>query len=125
MYKKWLRGKTTATDGCKLFNNIYEYGWECFRIELLEEIEVKNKKEISEKVGNYIRQYDTFKNGLNSKIPSRSQIEYQKSDIGKKKRKVWISKNKEKISKSISKYQKNNRDKINKKRNEKYICIVF
>ena len=77
-YNKWLKDKHNRVKfDNKLFQNIYEYGWECFRCELLAEVEVNNKTELHKIEGDWIRKLDTFNNGLNGLIPNRDQKEYR------------------------------------------------
>ena len=89
-YERWLQGKL-ETDR-KLFKNIHEYGFECFRMELLEEVKVRNKQELFKIEGDWIRKLDTFKNGLNSQISGLTEE-------GKKQhKKKWRDNNKEQIN---------------------------
>jgi group I intron endonuclease len=57
----------------KLYNSIKKYGEENFSIELIEECEVINIYEIEKK---YIKQYDSFKNGLNSTLGGEGCLGY-------------------------------------------------
>ena len=99
-YDNWLRG--TIEGDRKLFQNIHEYGWECFRIELLKEVEVKNKQELYKIEGDWIRKLDTYKNGLNGTIAGRTRKQYQKDE-------------KQKISETNLKWRQNNLKKIKEK----------
>ena len=67
-YMRWLQGKNHNTNEHKLFQNVYKYGWDVFRVELVEEVEVENKQQLYAKEGEYIRKLDTYKNGLNGRI---------------------------------------------------------
>ena len=96
-YERWLRGQNESDT--KLFRSIHEYGWESFRMELLEEVNVKNKQELFKIEGEWIRKLDTFKNGLNSKIEGQ-------------KKKEWYRKNQVKRLKQMKKWIQNNRDKV-------------
>ena len=98
-YNKWLKGKSTNSDSHKLFTNIYEYGWECFRIELLSEVKVQNKAELHKIEGDWIRKLDTFNNGLNGQIPNRDNKQYQLD-------------NKDKLTQYQKQYRLDNKDKI-------------
>ena len=100
-YNEWLKGKTDNTDTHKLYSNIFEYDWECFRCELIKEVEVTNRTELYKIEGDYIRQYDTYNNGLNGRIEGR--------DV-----KEWYENNKDKINKYAEEYRENNKEKINK-----------
>ena len=113
-YRKWLKG-SYPTDR-KLFSNIDEYGWECFRMELLEEIEVKNKQELRKLEGDWIRKLDTFKNGLNGEIAGRTKEEYEQDEKEKldKFRKLWRQNNKEKAKAIDAKNWKRNYKKYQK-----------
>ena len=104
-YKQWLRGKFDSDR--KLFQNIYNYGWECFRMELLEEVEVENKQELFKIEGDWIRKLDTFKNGLNSTGYSKEELQ--------ERRKTYKEKNKDKIAQQNKKYREKNKEKIQQK----------
>ena len=106
-YNKWLKGKSQNGDKHKLFDNIHQYGWECFRIELLAEVEVKNRAELHKLEGDYIRKLDTFNNGLNGNIPNRDRKQYHKQRY---------QNNKDKVLKQQEQYRQNN--------NSKYICKI-
>jgi group I intron endonuclease len=70
----------------KLYNSIKKYGEENFTIELIEECEIGRIYEIEKK---YIKQYDSFKNGLNSTLGGEGCLGYVHSPEIRKK----ISKN--------------------------------
>lgn len=57
----------------KLYNSIKKYGEENFIIELLEECDVNQIYETEKK---YIKQYDSFKNGLNSTLGGEGCLGY-------------------------------------------------
>jgi group I intron endonuclease len=61
----------------KLYNSIREFGAKNFTIELLEECPLS---EISEKEKQYITQYDSFDNGLNSALGGEESIGYVHSN---------------------------------------------
>ena len=113
-YRKWLRGNYD-TDR-KLFQNIFEYGWECFIIELLEEVEVQNKKHLLRVEGDWIKKLDTWKNGLNCQVAGRTKKQYRKDTRQQhyEREKKWNQDNKEWVSirngltyaKNYKKYQK-------------------
>ena len=88
-YDRWLEGKLDSDR--KLFTNIHEYGWECFRVELLEEVKVESRQQLYKIEGDWIRKKDTFRNGLNGRI------EGQTPEQRKQQMKEWRDKNKEKI----------------------------
>ena len=117
-YNRWLKGKSHFNDNHQLFNNIHEYGWESFRIELLAEVEVNTKAELYKIEGDYIRKYDTFNDGLNGAIPNRDRKEYMKQyqqdnkDKFANYRKKYYQNNKDKIGNYRKKYYQNNKDKI-------------
>lgn len=123
-YRNWLTGKSQYADNNKLFQNIYDYGFESFRYELLQSVEVNNKQELHKIEGDYIRKYDTFKNGLNGVIAGRCKAEYNK-EYGEKYRKV----NKEKIRKRDAIYYQRNKEKIKTRQSQyshnksKVICF--
>ena len=101
-YNNWLKGKGHISDCHQLFNNIHEYGWESFRIELLAQVEVNNKAELHKIEGDWIRKLDTFNNGLNGLIPNRDKKEYYQN-------------NKDKIINYKKQYRQKNKN--------KYTCI--
>lgn len=81
--KRWnehLSSSKDCTINSKLYNAMRKYGSDKFKIDILEECnnEVLNQKEIE-----YIRKYDTFKNGYNMTMGGEGQavIEYDKSKI--------------------------------------------
>jgi group I intron endonuclease len=57
----------------KLYNSIKKYGEENFTIELIEECDIDKIYEIEKK---YIKQYDSFKNGLNSTLGGEGCLGY-------------------------------------------------
>jgi group I intron endonuclease len=66
----------------KLYNSIKKYGKENFTIELIEECEISNIYKIERK---YIKQYDSFKNGLNSTLGGEGCLGYVHSPEIRKK----------------------------------------
>ena len=125
MYNRWLKGKGVVSQNHKLFNNIKQYGFNNFRIELLSEVEVKNRGELNKLEGDYIRKLDTYNNGLNGQIPNRdSKQRYQDNkDIKKQhyqnnkdnilhQQKQYYNDNKDKILNDKKQYYQNNKDKI-------------
>ena len=94
-----MRGKG---DDRTIYSNIYEYGWECFRMELLQEVDVKNKQELFKIEGDWIRKLDTFNNGLNQMISGRTKKQYYKE-------------NKKKMYEYFAMYRKKNRERINER----------
>ena len=151
-YNNWLKGKTSNSDTHKLFDNIHEYRWECFRIELLSEVKVNNKAELHKIEGDWIRKLDTFNNGLNGQIPNRDKKEYNKQyqldnkgkivnykkqyyknnkDKFDERHKQYYQKNKDKIVKQCKQYRQNNKNKIakykkqyQKNNSQKYNCTI-
>ena len=97
-YNTWLRGMKYSNKH-KLFSNIYEYGWEAFRMELIKEVEVSSKAELHAIEGDYIRKLDTYKNGLNGRLENLN-----------------VKGNKKQYNQQ---YRKDNKDKI-KHRNKQY-----
>lgn len=66
----------------KLYNSMKKYGEENFTIELIEECYVENIYEIEKK---YIKEYDSFKNGLNSTAGGEGCLGYiHSTEIRKK-----------------------------------------
>ena len=66
----------------KLYNSIKKYGEENFTIELIEECEVSNIYEIERR---YIKEYDSFKNGMNSTLGGEGCLGYTHSPEIRKK----------------------------------------
>ena len=115
-YNTWLKGKSQFSDSHKLFDNIYKYGWECFRCELLAEVEVSNKAELHKIEGDWIRKLDTYNNGLNGAIPQRDIKQYyqENKDELVERQKKYYQDNKDTIAKQNKQYRQNNKDKITK-----------
>ena len=118
-YNRWLEGKVESDR--KLFNSIYKYGWEAFRTEILEEVEVKNKQELFKIEGDWIRKKDSFKNGLNGRIEAQTQEEKKQQqkewrESNKDKMKIYekrrYKKDKEKRLDKVKKWRENNKDKV-------------
>ena len=66
----------------KLYNSIKKYGEENFTIELIEECDIDKIYEIER---TYIKQYDSFKNGLNSTLGGEGCLGYTHSPEIRKK----------------------------------------
>ncbi len=105
---------------CKEYNNkLYNYirengGWEEWKYEILDEIEVPFKKDPKRFVyeGEYTRKYDAI-NKLNSEIAGRTKKEYSKDNAEKEKerRLIYYENNKEKIKEKNKKWRENNPNK--------------
>ena len=55
-----------------------EHGIEHHHISLIEEMSVKNRPQLNAREGHWIRELDTYKNGLNGCVAGRSQKESQR-----------------------------------------------
>ena len=77
-YELWLQGKSMCSDNHKLFNNIYEYGFESFYIKIIKIVDIPNQKELERIEGEYIRKYDSYFNGLNHRLPNITKEERNK-----------------------------------------------
>ena len=84
----------------KLYKSFAEHGIEHHHIELIEEIAVENRQQLNAREGHWIRQLDTYINGLNGKISGRKAAE-------------WFVENKDKIAEKKAEYYIENKDKIN------------
>jgi hypothetical protein len=101
-HKKNCTNPNTKGHNYKLYKYIRENGgWEEWKYEILDEIEVPFKNDPKRFVyeGEYTRKYDAI-NKLNSEIAGRTKKEYRQDNKGK-------------ISESKKKYYENNKEKIN------------
>jgi hypothetical protein len=119
---------------------VYKYirengGWNNWKYEIIDEVEVTLRDDIYEYENAYIRKYDAI-NKLNSRFARRTKKEYlennkeyikrrnkEKYERNKEqvlqKDKDKYEKNKEKILKKVKEYRERNKDEINAKRREK------
>lgn len=113
-YNKWLKNKSYCKSHNKLFINIQKYGWDNFRIELLQSVEFTDRDELFRLEGEYIRHYDTYNNGLNTYMCKATEDEkrkryneymkvYMRNYNKKKKQKKIIAKNNKEAIKNIIK----------------------
>ena len=110
-YKMYLDGNSHHyTTSHKIIEN------NDFYIELIEEFEYNNKKDILDKEGKYIREIDC----VNRCVTGRTRKEYHKKwrDDNKEKLKKYREDNKDKIKERKKKYYQNNKDKINERKKE-------
>lgn len=127
-YRKWLEGNSTKAYDNKLYSSIFEYGWEAFVIELLQEVEVKSKQDLHKLEGEWIRKLNTYHKGLNSQLQNRTQKEikeYRRSYFNANRdrilaiNKIYREKNKELIKQRFKIYYQKNCEKI-KSRQKNY-----
>lgn len=103
-------------------SKVYQYirnngGWDNWTMIMIEEYNCNNKLEALKRERELI---EVLKSTLNFEIPSRTHKEYREDNKDKIKEKyiIYYENNKDKLR---SKYE-NNKDIINEKRKEKYIC---
>ena len=121
-------------------SKVYKYirengGWNNWKYEIIDEVEVTLRDDIYEYENAYIRKYDAI-NKLNSRFARRTKKEYlennkeyikrrnkEKYERNKEqvlqKDKDKYDKNKEQILKRVKEYRERNKDEINAKRREK------
>ena len=103
-FNKWLNDGSTIKFK-KLFPSMKKYGFENFKFEIIED-EIK-EEELRTKEGEYIRQYDAVKNGLNyhneygNNEELRRQVENQRSHNYYNEHKDEISENEKEKRKEI------------------------
>ena len=110
--KRFSRHK--ASMKCKkyqLYEAFEELGIENFYIELLENYKCSCKDELHKREGEYIRKFDSYKNGLNMVIAGRPRRESSKE---------YYEKNKEKVNEKYKVYYEANKDTINHQRKHYY-----
>jgi len=103
----------------QLYQAFEELRIENFYIELLELYPCSCKDELYKKEGEYIRKFDSYKNGYNMRIEGRTSKEYYEDNevLIKQKRKENYEDNKGKVKEKSKEYYEINKDKINKKFN--------
>jgi len=113
----WHKRDCKRGSQCLLYNNIENYDWTLWYIELYENYPCNNKKELERREGELIRDIGT----LNMNIAGRTIEEYRKDNADKIKeyRKIWKEENTDKIKETDKKYRQENADKI-KESNKKY-----
>ena len=112
-----------------LYKKMNELGIENFNIELLDEIQCENKKDLYTLEGKYILQYGT----LNKNIAGRNSKEYkrvyyfknkdkyqQHYETNKDKFQQYYETHKDEILKKKQQYYETRRDEISKKRKQQY-----
>lgn len=134
-YTKYLKDNSART--CiKLCNAFYEYGLECFIVEEIDMIIIKNTKELNDIENKYIIQYNSIEKGYNSQYAKRTKKESDKAyyekiknnpDFKDKRHKLYLKyKNnkdyKERMRKNNKIHYQKNKDKINAYKKEKIIC---
>ena len=89
MTKHRSRSKKEEYKGRKIYKHMNEFGVENFYIELIEEAKFDTKDEMRARENHFIRQFDSFKNGLNG-CGAILDIEHRKEYIEQ-----WREENKE------------------------------
>ena len=84
-HKMSLTGKSSAM---KLYCAMRDLGVDKFYIELVETFPCNSKEELLSREGHFIRLYNSFKNGYNSIISGRSEVEWRHDNQEISKRKV-------------------------------------
>ena len=77
-----------------------------YKIELIEELEFENKKEMREREGYYIQNFNCVNTQTAGLSRKDSQKKYRDSEKGKLKTKEYLEKNKERISELKKNYRK-------------------
>jgi cell division protein FtsN len=68
---------------CPIYVHMRKIGQRFFRIELIEEVNDNNKKDAEKKESYWIKRLDSFNNGLNAQLPSRTRKEYYEDNKDK------------------------------------------
>ena len=121
--------KSKYNNGINVSSKILFEKYDDVRIELIEEFPCENKMELNKREGYYIRTLEC----VNKRIAGRTQKEYDKESLEKKreyrennrekikeKKKEYCENNKDEIKEQSKKYRENNKEKI-KERNQKYV----
>jgi hypothetical protein len=104
-FRRWKTHKKSYTTSFKIFEECQDY-----RIELIEAKECKNKEELNQLEGKYIREL----NCLNKVIPDRDRKEYyvdNKQEVLQKNKEYYVD-NKQVILQKKKEYQQNNKQAI-------------
>ena len=114
-YKKWQNDKYHYVTSFELIK--YD---DCY-IELIEEYENLNKKQLEKYEGEHIRK----NNCVNKYIAGRTIKQYREDNVDKLKErgKKYREDNTDKLKQYEKQYRENNVDKIKLKKNQKHICI--
>ena len=113
--------KSKYNNGINVSSKILFEKYDDVRIELIEEFPCENKMELNKREGYYIRTLEC----VNKRIAGRTQKEYDKESLEKKreyrennrekikeKKKEYCENNKDEIKEQSKKYRENNREKI-------------
>jgi len=104
----------------QLHNAFHQLGFDNFYIELIENYNCDTKEELKAREQHYIRLYDCFNNGYNSRCATTDEIKQEEIKIRKAKdNKEYYNHNKDSILEYHKEYFEKNKDYINK-RNRKY-----
>jgi len=117
----------------EIYEAFNKFGIENFYMELLELFPCSCKDELHKKEGEYIRKFDSYKNGYNMRIAGRSKSQYNKENKEKIKEyyiknikyfnehnKNYYENNKEQIKETTKNYYQNNQDKMREYRKNYY-----
>ena len=119
----WHRNKSTTEQGrkyMKICRKMYEYGFDSFYVELIEEYPCDNVEQLHKREGEIIREWKPV---LNKKVEGRTRKEYYEDNIEKIKddRKQYYQENKDKILEYHKQYREDNKEYLqeyDKQRNE-------
>jgi len=108
----------------ELYEAMIENGIENFYIELLELFPCSCRDELHKREGQYIRKFDSYKNGYNGRIEGRTCKEYYQDNIEqiKEQKKEYREKNRDDILKKKRNYYQNNKIGIKEKKSQKFVC---
>ena len=73
----------------KLYKSFADHGLDHHHIELVESLSVENRSQLTAREGHWIRQFDTYKTGLNGCIAGRTMAEYKKTEEYKESQKKY------------------------------------
>lgn len=124
-YRSYLNGTGTHPSFYSYVNK-YDYGWDNFRIELIEDCPCENREQLHRREGYWIQ---TLKATLNKFIAGRTKKQYRQDnkdtikehkkqyrrynkDTIKERAKQYYHNNKDTIKEHIKQYYQNNKDKI-------------
>lgn len=130
--KRFGEHKSSIKKKYPLYTEMTNIGIDNFYIELVENYPCNSKDELGAREGHYIRQFDSYNNGLNCKIEGRTIKTYYDENKEQKKlyskqyreenkakiadiNKEYYEKNKDRVLNSNSKYYYKNKDEINVK----------
>jgi group I intron endonuclease len=101
----------------KVYKAFKDLGVEKFYIELLEDCPCDRKEQLLKREGEYIRKFDSHKNGYNEQVAGRTIKEYYENnkEIIKEKNKEYYENNKDIIIEKCKNYREANKEIISEK----------